>query len=113
MKKSFTNFKNIFVFTVLLFLFLIFVMSLYFNKPYLFIFLPVIISFAFFIYYLNNKETVNVYFRDIKFEFNSIKWIDKMDLRQTSFIILIIIFLTSLFLWIVDSILTYIVTKFI
>ncbi|HIH2763662.1 MAG TPA: preprotein translocase subunit SecE [Candidatus Azoamicus sp.] len=54
-----------------------------------------------------------MYFKDVKLEFNNITWTDKADLRQTTFIILLIIFFTSLFLWIIDSILTYIVSKFI
>lgn len=68
---------------------------------------------SFLIFYFYNAKIVNIYFKDVKLEFNNINWTNKSDLKQTTFIILLIIFLTSLFLWIIDSILTYIVSKFI
>ncbi|HIH2762400.1 MAG TPA: preprotein translocase subunit SecE [Candidatus Azoamicus sp.] len=56
---------------------------------------------------------MNIFFKDVRLEFNNINWTDISELRQTAFIILLIIFCTSLFLWIIDSILTYIVSKVI
>lgn len=89
------------------------VSGLYFSKVYVFLFVLIIFSFIFLFFYFYNKEIVNMYLKDVKLEFNNISWVDMADVRQTTFIILLIIFFTSLFLWIIDSTLTYIVSKFI
>ncbi len=113
MKKNLINLKKISIFILFFTLLLTFISSLYFSKVYVFILLLIILVCSCSIFYFYNKEIVNLYFKDVKLEFNNINWVDKSDLRQTAFIIVLIIFFTSLFLWIIDSILTYIVSKFI
>ena len=113
MKKKIINFKNFPIFILFFVLLLIAIGSLYFNKIYVFILFLIICLFSFFIFYYYNKSNVNIFFKDVRLEFNNINWTDISELRQTAFIILLIIFCTSLFLWIIDSILTYIVSKVI
>ncbi len=50
-------------------------------------------------------------FEDIKREFKSISWSNRKEIGQTVSVVMIFIFFTSVFLWIIDSILVYLITK--
>ena len=52
-------------------------------------------------------------FEDVKKEFRSISWSGRAEIWQTISIVMILIFFTSVFLWIIDSILVYLIAKII
>lgn len=60
-----------------------------------------------------HKETINDYIKDIKTEIKQIHWPKKKDINQATLMVLLIVLLTSIILWIIDSILIYIISKII
>ena len=48
---------------------------------------------------------------EVKREFKSISWSSRKEIGQTISVVIIFIFLTSTFLWIIDSILVYFIAK--
>lgn len=66
--------------------------------------------FYFFVFY---KEKIKLYIRDTRVEFSNISWASRDDVKQTVLVVMLIVFFTSLCLWIIDSILTYIISKFL
>ena len=48
---------------------------------------------------------------EVKREFKSISWSRTKEIGQTRSVVIIFIFLTSTFLWIIDSILVYFIAK--
>ncbi len=59
------------------------------------------------------KSQTLLFFKDIKSEIKNIYWPKKKEINQTLLMVVIITLLTSITLWIIDSILTRIITKMI
>lgn len=110
MKEKFLFFKKPFILALFFVLLLVLIVSLFFNHVFIFCFLTILL-FLGIIACFRFKELIVLSFKEVRFEFNNISWASKSEVRQTTFVILIIVFLSSLFLWLVDSILTYIISK--
>lgn len=100
-------------------LLIILVTLLYFFINYLFIDKKKILFLATFFYifivliYLYNKYKKDFFLilDNIKLEIKSISWPSKSDVKQTSLMVIAFVFFSSLILWIIDSFLTYIISK--
>lgn len=64
-------------------------------------------------FFLQYKEIIKLYIRDTKIEFGNITWASRDDVKQTVLVVMLIVFFTSLCLWVIDSILTYVISKFL
>ena len=64
-------------------------------------------------FFLQYKEIIKLYIRDTKIEFGNITWASRDDFKQTVLVVMLIVFFTSLCLWVIDSILTYVISKFL
>ncbi len=58
-----------------------------------------------------NKNNIYFIIKEIKHEIKNISWPNKKEINQSTLIIMIILLLTSLVLWIIDSIFTYIISN--
>jgi preprotein translocase subunit SecE len=56
---------------------------------------------------------IKYYLDNIKFDIKNITWPNKADVKQSTALVLGIIFIFSLVLWLIDSILTYLITRFL
>ncbi len=63
--------------------------------------------------FVTKKEIIIIYVNEIKSEIKLIQWPDKKMINQTALMVLIIVLLTSIVLWLIDSILTYVISLFI
>jgi preprotein translocase subunit SecE len=81
------------------------------TKNNLIVLLSVIITSTITIFLIkkNNKMLIT----EIKSEIKNITWPNKKEINQSMLTVTIIIILTSLIIWIVDSILTFIISKII
>ena len=59
------------------------------------------------------KDNILLKIKEIKKEIRNISWSDGKEITQTILIIFVLIFITSVFLWIIDSLLVYIIAKLI
>jgi preprotein translocase SecE subunit len=58
-----------------------------------------------------NKYYLSTKIKEVKKEIKTITWAPKKEISQTILIVIILVSLVSIFLWIIDSILMYFVSK--
>ena len=73
------------------------------------LYLLVLSTYIFFIY----KSKMSIFISNLKIEIKSIYWPKKKEINQNTFMVIIITLLASIILWIIDSMLTYIISKII
>lgn len=73
------------------------------------LYLIILSAYIFFIY----KQTILVFVHGLKMEVKTIYWPTKKEMNQTTLMVIVITLLASIILWIVDSILTYIISKIV
>jgi len=71
------------------------------------LYLTVLITY----FLIAHKKKTYSFLNNIKVEIKNIHWPTKKDVNQTTLMVVIIILLTSMTLWIIDSLLTYIISK--
>ena len=81
------------------------------RKDILFLTAFLYLSFVIIYFILIYKSEIIIMISGLKLELKSISWPNKKEINQTAVIIIAIISATSLILWIIDSILTYIISK--
>lgn len=72
-------------------------------------YLFILSTYLFYMY----KTKMVVFISNLKMEIGSIHWPKKKEINQTALMVIIITLLTSAILWIIDSILTYIISTII
>lgn len=112
MKKIFEKYKkSILIITLILILILT---NIYIINKNILIFINILfISISLIILFIIEKKNIKNIINDFKAEINNITWINKKELNQTTLIILLILLVTISVLWIIDSTLTYLISKII
>lgn len=59
------------------------------------------------------KDNILLKIKEVKKEFRNITWSNGKEITQTILIVFVLIFIASIFLWIIDSLLVYIIAKLI
>jgi len=99
-----------FIFISLLTIFFILINYFITEKKIIFLITILYLILVFFVFFISYKDKVIFFVNDIKSEIKNICWPGKNDISQTGLIIIIIILLTSIVIWLIDSLLTYIIS---
>ena len=112
MKKLFEKYKkSILIITTLLILILT---NLYIINKNILIFINILFtSISLICFFIIEKKNIKNIINDFKTELANITWINKKELNQTTLTILFILLITIFILWIIDSTLTYLISKII
>jgi len=112
--KKYLNINKTLLFTVTITIIFILINYFAINKKITLLLTTCLYMSTLIIYFfITQKEYINLYLKDIKLEIKNIHWPEKKEINQTTLMVLIIVLSTSIILWIIDSLLTYIVSKII
>ena len=104
--------KNIYIFFIIITLIFFLSLNYFFalkEELKIISYILIVSSILLYIYKTKYIKKITEYLKDSKTELKNITWPKLKDARQSTFAVLIIVLITSIIIWILDSILTYII----